>query len=193
MYVEVIDIIEEYLTTHGYVGLFYDGKYSCACRKDELAPCGEIKRNCEAGIDIPCIRTFPNESMQTMCAENCEGGHIGPGEPKKPTPSSIARDAAEKCLSYLRLDGTWDAAILKGDKKQVTSIIQFAIDADRRSRKDWVLLGKCIEVLCGVSNFIHNNEIMQVIRQDTALEEIYVEVEGEIKDVMKRAVKGATR
>lgn len=58
-----------------------------------------------------------------------------------PTPSSIARDAAKKCLSYLRLDGTWDAAILKGDKKQVTTIIQSAIDAGIAAKEDSLLEG----------------------------------------------------
>lgn len=43
----VINIVSTYLKENEYDGLFCAGV--CACKRDDLAPCGEIQGNCEAG------------------------------------------------------------------------------------------------------------------------------------------------
>jgi len=47
MSIDVIVIVSNYLKDNGYDGLFQAGE--CACKYDDLAPCGEIQGNCEAG------------------------------------------------------------------------------------------------------------------------------------------------
>ena len=44
---DVHDIVKQYLDNNGYDGLYMDGE--CACRKDDLAPCGNIDASCEPG------------------------------------------------------------------------------------------------------------------------------------------------
>lgn len=48
----VHDIIERYLRENGFDGLYYAGE--CACSVDDLAPCGNINENCEAGYLLSC-------------------------------------------------------------------------------------------------------------------------------------------
>ncbi len=47
----VIEIVAEYLDREGFDGLFCD---ECACKKDDLAPCGNIYGDCTAGYLQPC-------------------------------------------------------------------------------------------------------------------------------------------
>ena len=60
---DVIDIVSIYLKENGYDGLFRAGE--CACKHDDLAPCGEISGDCEAGYLKPA----------TNCTEH--DWHIG--------------------------------------------------------------------------------------------------------------------
>ena len=46
----VLCLIEEALKTNGFGGLQCDGE--CSCKITDLAPCGEIKTNCEAGYIV---------------------------------------------------------------------------------------------------------------------------------------------
>ena len=58
------DIVAEWLGKNGYDGLFVPGE--CACKNDELFPCGETYANCEPGY----LKTATN------CPEH--DWHIGP-------------------------------------------------------------------------------------------------------------------
>ena len=44
---KVIDIIKNYLESNGFDGLYLEDR--CACKKDDLAPCGEMSEICRAG------------------------------------------------------------------------------------------------------------------------------------------------
>ena len=44
---ELGEIVEEYLRSNSYDGLFKPGE--CACSVDKLMPCGQPYDNCEAG------------------------------------------------------------------------------------------------------------------------------------------------
>ena len=44
----VLEIVKKYLETNGYDGLVAEDR-ECACETDDLAPCGEIRGDCEAG------------------------------------------------------------------------------------------------------------------------------------------------
>ena len=64
-----LKVLRDGLKANGYDGLYVED--SCACKLDDLAPCGEMNGDCEPGVftDGPCA--------------NCEGGepcdfHIGP-------------------------------------------------------------------------------------------------------------------
>ncbi len=46
------EIIEHYLTSNNYDGLF-NPDYECGCDLDYLAPCGEIQICCKPGYSIP--------------------------------------------------------------------------------------------------------------------------------------------
>lgn len=49
----VLQIVEDRLRADGFDGLTHcDGE--CACLIADLAPCGEIGGNCEAGYRVPC-------------------------------------------------------------------------------------------------------------------------------------------
>jgi hypothetical protein len=48
----VIQIVKAHLEANGFDGLFSSG--NCACKKDDLAPCGEIQGDCEAGHLSKC-------------------------------------------------------------------------------------------------------------------------------------------
>ena len=50
---DVIEIVAEYLDREGYDGL-YSSCGDCACKTDDLAPCGEIHGDCAAGYLQPC-------------------------------------------------------------------------------------------------------------------------------------------
>jgi len=44
---DVVNIVQEWLKENGYDGLYYPG--ICACKVDELIPCGQINGECRAG------------------------------------------------------------------------------------------------------------------------------------------------
>ena len=47
----VLEIVKEYLRTHGFDGLYNDETYEgCACLLDDFAPCGELRLTCIAGV-----------------------------------------------------------------------------------------------------------------------------------------------
>lgn len=66
-----IEIIAKWLGENGYDGLFCESE--CACLKDELAPCGEVYPQCEAGYRVPC----DGELDCCISGYPCEF-HIGP-------------------------------------------------------------------------------------------------------------------
>lgn len=47
----MIEIVQLYLVANGYDGLSSD---VCACKADDLAPCGAIGGDCQAGYLAPC-------------------------------------------------------------------------------------------------------------------------------------------
>lgn len=49
----VLDIVDKYLRTHGYDGLYND-LGDCACTVGELEPCGEMSSACAPGHQVPC-------------------------------------------------------------------------------------------------------------------------------------------
>lgn len=49
----VIWIVRDWLTANGYDGLCSNNR-ECACCTDDLAPCGNIGDDCEAGHKRPC-------------------------------------------------------------------------------------------------------------------------------------------
>jgi hypothetical protein len=76
---DVIDIVAEYLCTHGYDGLHRDG---CACATDVcLAECGQIHGDCEPGYAAPC---------------DC-GDHDFHIVSEKPTPQSAGDAHEDRC------------------------------------------------------------------------------------------------
>ena len=48
----VLEMVALHLKTHGFDGLFNEG--TCACKAEDLAPCGEISSECRAGYLAPC-------------------------------------------------------------------------------------------------------------------------------------------
>jgi hypothetical protein len=48
----VKEIVHFYLVSHGYDGLFNED--SCACLGIDLAPCDEMRGDCEVGFKVPC-------------------------------------------------------------------------------------------------------------------------------------------
>jgi len=48
----VKEIVELYLKSNGYDGLFNPGE--CGCLINDLVPCGQISEDCEAGYKGPC-------------------------------------------------------------------------------------------------------------------------------------------
>ena len=69
----VEEIVRDYLKENGYDGLC-EHIGACACSVDDLAPCGEIQNDCEAGT-----RT---EGCDDECGEGCKF-HILKGKPAK--------------------------------------------------------------------------------------------------------------
>ena len=65
----LIDLIEDGLKRHGYDGLYNAGV--CACKLDDLAPCGEVSSSCEPGV-------FTNEPCVNCCGDKPCDFHIGP-------------------------------------------------------------------------------------------------------------------
>jgi hypothetical protein len=43
----VIEIVKAYLEENGFDGLYAEDE--CGCKKDDLAPCGELGESCNAG------------------------------------------------------------------------------------------------------------------------------------------------
>lgn len=64
----VTQIVKQYLCAHKYDGLFNENG-ECACKLDDLQPCGEDFSECKAGVFVDCL---PGDF------------HIGPrsGEPR---------------------------------------------------------------------------------------------------------------
>jgi len=55
----VTKMVELHLVANGFDGLFSPSE--CACEIGDLAPCGEIQHDCQAGYKIPC-----------QCGEGCD-------------------------------------------------------------------------------------------------------------------------
>lgn len=49
---DVTEMVRQFLIASDFDGLYSVGE--CACLKDDLAPCGEIKDDCRAGYKAPC-------------------------------------------------------------------------------------------------------------------------------------------
>ena len=49
---DVEQMVEQYLRENGYDGLYSRGE--CACLVEDLAPCGQIQGDCEAGFKVTC-------------------------------------------------------------------------------------------------------------------------------------------
>lgn len=64
----VEQIIKDHLEENKLDGL-YNSCIDCACLKDDLAPCGQIRLKCRAGVKV-------------MCNENCDHDYdiLGIGE-----------------------------------------------------------------------------------------------------------------
>ena len=60
----VEQIVNDWLKTNGYDGLYSEGV--CSCVVGELEPCGEMRGSCESGYKQPCT-----------CGEGCDFD-IGP-------------------------------------------------------------------------------------------------------------------
>lgn len=65
----VHDIIKEFLIKEGYDGLFYPGE--CACKIDDLCPCGSNCLDCEPG--------YLQNKDECDFPEDCEF-YIGPNK-----------------------------------------------------------------------------------------------------------------
>lgn len=50
---KVEEIVKEWLKAQGYDGLFNEAG-ECACLLEDLAPCGELSGECQAGHKIQC-------------------------------------------------------------------------------------------------------------------------------------------
>ena len=50
----LLEIVALYLRQNGYDGLFNESE--CACKIDDLAPCGEPGMACRAGYLAPCLK-----------------------------------------------------------------------------------------------------------------------------------------
>lgn len=48
----VLDIVAEWLTMKGYDGLVNTG-IECGCKRDNLAPCGDMDQHCAAAYEHP--------------------------------------------------------------------------------------------------------------------------------------------
>lgn len=53
---DVKTIVRLHLVANGFDGL-YSGDGDCACKTDDLAPCGEMQQDCAAGYEAPCPST----------------------------------------------------------------------------------------------------------------------------------------
>lgn len=51
----VIEIVRNYLTAHGYNGLYCTIE-PCGCSRDDLAPCGQLTRHCRPAYRQHCER-----------------------------------------------------------------------------------------------------------------------------------------
>jgi len=68
----VEDIVAEWLTEHGYDGL-YDGDADCACLLGDVAPCGGPFGDCKAGYKVPCDCGEHNYHVQEEKPGECHG------------------------------------------------------------------------------------------------------------------------
>ncbi len=56
----VQQIVEKHLCDNGYDGLV-NTQFECACFVGDIAPCGDMAEECQAGYKGPCV-----------CGEGCE-------------------------------------------------------------------------------------------------------------------------
>jgi len=63
------EIVSEWLTAHGFDGLFNPDAGDCACLVGDLFPCDSPNENCKVGYKVPC-----------NCGEKC-GFHIQEEKP----------------------------------------------------------------------------------------------------------------
>lgn len=68
----VLNIVEQYLQANGFDGLV-SGDRVCSCVIGNLAPCGEVEGDCEAGLKV--------EGCTVDCGAGCRW-HIAPGKGK---------------------------------------------------------------------------------------------------------------
>lgn len=76
----VVEMVRWFLNCHSYEGL---QSGDCCCEVSDLAPCGEITGDCEAGYKIPC------PGADSCTADGDCDFHIKPG--KRPE-RSVLRD-----------------------------------------------------------------------------------------------------
>jgi len=80
----VQEIIIDWLTSHGYDGL-YNADGQCACKLGDLMPCGEPGIDCAPGYLAPCPGT---------ASETCDGDcafHIVAEKPAETNPLTRKR------------------------------------------------------------------------------------------------------
>jgi len=65
----VREIVAEWLAAHGYDGLAYDG---CGCKLDDLMPCCEPGRECEAAYLVPVPEEYEGEHEWWLDAKKPE-------------------------------------------------------------------------------------------------------------------------
>jgi hypothetical protein len=78
----VKEIVHFYLVSHGYDGLFNED--SCACLGIDLAPCDEMRGDCQAGFKIPCPSDCGDHDFHISAEKDADIGegdvitYIGP-------------------------------------------------------------------------------------------------------------------
>lgn len=77
---KVQDMVEEYLASHGYDGLYSPG--NCCCEAGDIAPCGQVEYDCIAGYKQPCdcgdgcdFHVGPRQVAGLSCGPEWRGGH----------------------------------------------------------------------------------------------------------------------
>lgn len=56
----VREIVEAYIRENGFDGLF-NSDLECACRVDDLEPCGCFSDECQVGCEYPCPKSTCGE------------------------------------------------------------------------------------------------------------------------------------
>jgi len=72
---ELIDIVKDWLEDNGFNGLFHDSG-ECACKIDDLMPCGGPCLECEAGYVVSATDDEGEEGFRVSRnkPETTEGG-----------------------------------------------------------------------------------------------------------------------